>query len=109
MGDKIVSVNDEATPLWDASAVVRQKILATMKRGIADKRGRKDLAEGELRMLEHMQLYVMETNVAESQLSDDDKTMWEAMKADYLLAQKTKQPQQVQQQQQQRQQGGGAE
>ena len=35
-------------------------------------------------MLEHMQLYVMETKVAETQLSDEERTMWEAMKTQYM-------------------------
>ena len=38
----------------DASANVRQKILETIKRGIADNSDRTDLQDGERRMLEHM-------------------------------------------------------
>ena len=68
----------------NASARVRRKILETIKRGIADNQGRADLEEGEQKMLEHMQLYVMETKVAESQLSDDDQQMWEQMKTEYV-------------------------
>ena len=68
----------------DASALVRRKILETIKRGIAANSDRTDLEEGERRMLEHMQLYVMETSVAESQLSDDEAEAWEQMKASYL-------------------------
>ena len=64
-----------------------------MRRGIAENRGREgDLEEGDRRMLEHMQLYVMETSVAESELSDDEQTMWEAMKRDYLARQRPSDP-----------------
>ena len=63
---------------------MRRKILETIKRGIAANSDRTDLEEGERRMLEHMQLYVMETSVAESQLSDDEAEAWEQMKASYL-------------------------
>ena len=68
----------------DRSAEVRAKILDTIKRGIADNRGRTDLQEGERKMLEHMQLYVMETKVAEADLSAEEAAIWESMKEQYL-------------------------
>ena len=64
--------------------LVRAKILETMKKGIADSRSRNDLADGERRLLEHMKLYVMETKVAESHLSEEEALIWEDMKAEYL-------------------------
>jgi hypothetical protein len=67
--------------------MVRQKILETIKRGIAENTARADLGDGERRMLEHMRLYVMETKVAESQLSDEEQATWEAMKSQYLSEQ----------------------
>ena len=51
-------VEDDVVEGEDASSRVRRKILERIKRGIADNAGRTDLAEGEQRMLEHMQLYV---------------------------------------------------
>ena len=68
----------------DRSAEVRAKILDTIKRGIADNRGRTDLQEGERKMLEHMQLYVMETKVAETQLSAEERLLWDEMKEAYI-------------------------
>ena len=54
----------------DAGALVRAKILETMKRGISESRTRTDLATGDKKMLEHMKMYVMETKLAEMDLSE---------------------------------------
>ena len=43
-------------PPEDNATRVRRKILETIKRGIKDNRDRTDLASGERKMLEHMQM-----------------------------------------------------
>jgi len=40
--------------------------------------------QGERKMLEHMKLYVMETKVAETELTPDERLIWEDMKSEYL-------------------------
>eukprot|EP00967_Tisochrysis_lutea_P097223 scaffold142727_cov32-Tisochrysis_lutea.AAC.2 len=54
-----------------------------MKRGINQARNRTDLAPGEKAMLEHMKMYVMETKVAEGNLSSDELQIWNDIKAEY--------------------------
>uniref|UniRef100_A0A7S2GRP7 Uncharacterized protein n=1 Tax=Haptolina brevifila TaxID=156173 RepID=A0A7S2GRP7_9EUKA len=85
-GSTSSAVSTSSEPVEDASSMVRRKILETIKRGIQENRGRTDLGEGERRMLDHMQLYVMETKVAETQLSEEERRMWESMKKDYINA-----------------------
>ena len=64
--------------------MVNAKILETMKRGIAQARDRTDLAAGELQMLEHMKMYVMETQNCEDRLDVDERQIWEQMKQEYM-------------------------
>ena len=45
---------------------------------------RTDLADGDKKLLEHMQMYVMETKVAEADLSAEEAAIWESMKEQYL-------------------------
>lgn len=66
-----------------ASERVRASILETMKRGINQARNRTDLAPGEKAMLEHMKMYVMETKLAEGNLSSDELQIWNDIKAEY--------------------------
>jgi hypothetical protein len=54
-----------------------------MKRGINQARNRTDLAPGEKAMLEHMKMYVMETKLAEGNLSSDELQIWNDIKAEY--------------------------
>lgn len=68
----------------ERGARVRSRILETIKRGIQENRERTDLADGERRMLEHMRLYVVETKMAETQLSAQELAIWEDMKQEYL-------------------------
>ena len=64
--------------------MVRQRILDTIKKGIAQSASRTDLADGDKKLLEHMQMYVMETKVAEADLSAEEAAIWESMKEQYL-------------------------
>ena len=68
----------------DPQAMVRQRILDTIKKGIAQSASRTDLADGDKKLLEHMQMYVMETKVAEADLSAEEAAIWESMKEQYL-------------------------
>lgn len=43
-------------------------------------------------MLEHMKLYVMETKVAETELSDEERLIWEEMKSEYISQRLDKAP-----------------
>mmetsp|Transcript_9318 Transcript_9318/g.28212 ORF Transcript_9318/g.28212 Transcript_9318/m.28212 type:complete len:312 (-) Transcript_9318:488-1423(-) len=78
---------DTPAPVRDADGAaserVRATILETMKRGINQARNRTDLAPGEKAMLEHMKMYVMETKVAEGNLSSDELQIWNDIKAEY--------------------------
>lgn len=42
------------------------------------------LSVGERKMLEHMKFYVMETKMAETELSVEERQIWEDMKREYL-------------------------
>lgn len=68
----------------DASALVRRRILETIRKGIEANKERSDLEPGEQQMMDHMKMYVMETKLAESQLSTRETELWEEMKRDYL-------------------------
>jgi len=65
---------------------VQAKILETMKRGINEARTRTDLAPGDKKMLEHMKMYVMETKMAEMNLSEEERLIWEELKAEYVAS-----------------------
>mmetsp|Transcript_31688 Transcript_31688/g.78967 ORF Transcript_31688/g.78967 Transcript_31688/m.78967 type:complete len:479 (-) Transcript_31688:206-1642(-) len=75
---------DDAAAVREKGDMIRAKILDTIKKGIYDARERTDLADGERKMLEHMKLYVMETKVAETELTPDERLIWEDMKSEYL-------------------------
>ena len=64
--------------------MVRQRILDTIKKGIAQSASRTDLADGDKKLLEHMQMYVMETKMAEMNLEEEEALIWERMKEQYL-------------------------
>jgi len=69
----------------DNSALLRQTILDTIKRGIKNnEEKRADLGDGEQRMLEQMKVYLKETKSADTRLSDAELAIWESMKTDYL-------------------------
>ncbi len=67
---------------------VRAKILATMRRGIAKASSRSDLKVGEQKLLEHMKMYVVESKMAELDLTDEELQVWEKLKAEHTAAQR---------------------
>lgn len=76
----------EAGSAASAGSLVQAKILETMKRGINEARTRTDLAPGDKKMLEHMKMYVMETKMAEMNLSEEERLIWEELKAEYVAS-----------------------
>lgn len=71
-------------PPLEKGARVRARILETIKRGVANNQHRAaEMGAGERRLLEHMRLYVMETKLAEAELGETEKAIWEDMKRDY--------------------------
>jgi hypothetical protein len=69
----------------DGSKMVQMKILETIKKGI-DQSSRRALSEGERKMLDHMKTYLLEAKVAESNLNDQERKIWEEMKQEYLVS-----------------------
>ena len=70
-----------------SASTARQNLASeVMRRGIAKASSRSDLEVGEQKLLQHMKMYVVESKMAELDLTDEELQVWEELKAEYTAA-----------------------